>query len=547
MTARRVNPGDPLKIKAAEYNRLLRAADAVAQSRFDGAAPRQDRLHLNASVLRVYNDSDVTIPIGGNVAMESVIPDPDTDVVKAARDTTLRVVVPNGESYRGKIAVAVEPIAPGRIGRVVVDGVAVAQVNVIESWHNMADLSGSVSDLRSAPDGTAQILWRRDPEQTGPQWAVVRIGNVHPSKYLAKVPSDGIPARVGSRTGQSQCELHHVNSDGDVVSVVDPSSNPITVSVRHYGTQPIRGSVGAETQYVGVTYDGRGSWLLEPPKQTLLCKPTKRIKAKSWGAARELRFGGTAWAPSGNIVSVYNVCDYALLTNQQIVCHFHEDTSSYLTIGCRCCDGSSSSSSSDSHSDSGSPSESSSSESDSSHSLSLSSSSEVSSSDSSQSTPSSSSEPSSHSTSDSSLSIDPSHSDSSKSGSESEPSESDSESGSDVGSHLGSESQSDSDQASDSDEPSDSESDYPSGSYRPSESERPSDSDGYSESYWTSDSNQNSDSNPPSDGSGSGSDDCHSVWVWSCGWELLNSDCDEVGEPPSESASYDGQVLEMAG
>ncbi len=62
--------------------------------------------------------------------------------------------------------------------------------------------------------------------------------------------------------------------------------------------------------------------------------------------ARELRYAGGAWSPIGVKVAVYNVCDYALLASQQIVCHFHEDTSAYLTIGCRCCDGSSSSSSS---------------------------------------------------------------------------------------------------------------------------------------------------------------------------------------------------------
>ena len=49
--------------------------------------------------------------------------------------------------------------------------------------------------------------------------------------------------------------------------------------------------------------------------------------------ARELRFDGGRWRPIGVRVSVYNVCDYALLASQQIICHFHEDTGSYVTIG----------------------------------------------------------------------------------------------------------------------------------------------------------------------------------------------------------------------
>ena len=44
-------------------------------------------------------------------------------------------------------------------------------------------------------------------------------------------------------------------------------------------------------QYLSVTYDGNRSWIIDPPKQTLLCKPVSRLKAKSWGMARELRQG----------------------------------------------------------------------------------------------------------------------------------------------------------------------------------------------------------------------------------------------------------------
>jgi hypothetical protein len=82
------------------------------------------------------------------------------------------------------------------------------------------------------------------------------------------------------------------------------------------------------------------------PSKRCSANLSRRLKAKSWGMARELRYANGVWAPIGVKVAVYNVCDYALLTSQQIVCHFHEDTSAYLTIGCRCCEGSSSSSSS---------------------------------------------------------------------------------------------------------------------------------------------------------------------------------------------------------
>ncbi len=34
--------------------------------------------------------------------------------------------------------------------------------------------------------------------------------------------------------------------------------------------------------------------------------------------------------------------------------------------------------------------------------------------------------------------------------------------------------------------------------------------------------------------------------IWSCGWQLLESDCPEVGEPPSGSGGFDGEVVEVA-
>jgi hypothetical protein len=38
----------------------------------------------------------------------------------------------------------------------------------------------------------------------------------------------------------------------------------------------------------------------------------------------------------------------------------------------------------------------------------------------------------------------------------------------------------------------------------------------------------------------------NSTWIWSCGWQLLESDCPEVGDPPSGSGGYDGEVVEVA-
>ena len=72
---------------------------------------------------------------------------------------------------------------------------------------------------------------------------------------------------------------------------------------------------------------------------------------------------------------------------------------------------------------------------------------------------------------------------------------------------------------------------------QPSDS-NPSDSDGSRPST----SNSEPPSEPPPGSSSSG---CTSTWIWSCGWELLDSDC-ENPEPPEGAGSYDGAVMEVA-
>ena len=55
--ARRVKPGERLNITAAEYNRLLAAADAVVRDRLSGGAG--NRTHVrDAATVRVHYQSD---------------------------------------------------------------------------------------------------------------------------------------------------------------------------------------------------------------------------------------------------------------------------------------------------------------------------------------------------------------------------------------------------------------------------------------------------------------------------------------------------------
>ena len=90
-----------------------------------------------------------------------------------------------------------------------------------------------------------------------------------------------------------------------------------------------------------------------------------------------------------------------------------------------------------------------------------------------------------------------------------------------------------------------------SGSNRPSDSgdessDRPSESRSESSEGSERPSHSVSDSEPPSENSSGSSEPCNSTWIWSCGWELVESDCEEPGEPPTSSGAFDGQVAEMS-
>jgi hypothetical protein len=131
--ARRVRPGEKLNITAAEYNRLLAAADAIARDRLSGGGG--NRTHVrDAATVRVHYQSATTVPIGGIVGFNAPLGDPDVDntaLARFVRDATIQSVRPIADEHTGRFGVAIEPIAEDKVGRVVFAGVVAARVNGI--------------------------------------------------------------------------------------------------------------------------------------------------------------------------------------------------------------------------------------------------------------------------------------------------------------------------------------------------------------------------------------------------------------------------------
>jgi hypothetical protein len=357
---RRVKPGDRLGISAVEYNRILAAAETIARDRLEGGGG--PRTHLRtASTVRVHHLSEDTVDIGEIVGFEEPLGDPDIgppELARFVRDATIQCRKPRGQDHIGRFGVAIEPIAETKTGRVVFDGVVAAKVRVVETWHQYVDVDpdgGFI--LRSTPNGSAQILWRRNSNETGIQWAVLRLGKIANRIFFVEIPTDGISGRVGTVLGSATCGLFQLSNAGILEPMLDGNLDPVEVLARNTSPQPIRGHIepNGSRHYEVVHFDRADNWILSPAKQTLLCKPIAKIRSKAWGFARELRYIDGQWSSIGPKITVYNLCDYSLLTSQHVAAHFHEDPHSYIALGPRCCEQSNSSSGT---SDSSSPSES---------------------------------------------------------------------------------------------------------------------------------------------------------------------------------------------
>ena len=106
--ARRVPPGQRPNITAAEYNRLLAAADAAARGRLAGGGG--NRTHVrDAATVRVHYQSATTVPIGGIVGFDAPLGDPDVDntaLARFVRDATIKSASPLTDEHMGRFGVA---------------------------------------------------------------------------------------------------------------------------------------------------------------------------------------------------------------------------------------------------------------------------------------------------------------------------------------------------------------------------------------------------------------------------------------------------------
>ena len=180
----RVERGQKLAtaFSARAWNRAQDAADIVLgqQSQFFGGPP--DQLPPNANIILVGNSSGANVPWLGVLGIDGVSMDPSggfldgTDALAGrarqfARRPVLRGILPqSGSGFR--IAIAMEPIPAGGIGKCAVGGVFACKVKRNSTSHIYAGaLAGDVTQLQSVVCGPVRLLWTQSGTGND-KWAV---------------------------------------------------------------------------------------------------------------------------------------------------------------------------------------------------------------------------------------------------------------------------------------------------------------------------------------------------------------------------------------
>lgn len=174
---KKVAPGDELipRLRSARwFNSTIDAANDFKR-RQQNRATRHKPILRQAGIALVKNTSESDVSRFGVLGIAGVLVSPTDDAAQFADAIAFEGDTPDRTSHLHRFAVCLEPIAAGKMGWAVVDGLIQVTIDVQASWHEHADVYDSdASKLKSYPFGAAQILWVESG--TGEQQAVVRIG-----------------------------------------------------------------------------------------------------------------------------------------------------------------------------------------------------------------------------------------------------------------------------------------------------------------------------------------------------------------------------------
>lgn len=178
-----VQRGDPLRIPAGDWNKIVDATRAFFEQQATGMGSGNAPANpggKQAGVVLVKNSSGADQARFAVMGIDAPIIAPSDHEEEFRRQVALSCVAPTEADHRGKFVVLLEPLAVGAIGRATVAGVSIVRLEVANDTDTRADvIDGDSTKLTTATSGAAQILWREDVDtSSGPAtgWAIIRFG-----------------------------------------------------------------------------------------------------------------------------------------------------------------------------------------------------------------------------------------------------------------------------------------------------------------------------------------------------------------------------------
>jgi hypothetical protein len=178
-TFKKVQPGAKLRISAADYNGAMDAA----------AWYDRNQRSLNAQFNGPFGYSQIAL-VKNNcgedrqrfeiLGIGGVVMNPSTAEAGFLEKICVTGVTPVVGTHDHAFVVLLEPIADGKIGRCMIDGVTPARVTITtpsgstDSYAGVSDSSLSPYTLVTGASGGAQVLWS-GPGGSTDDWALIRI------------------------------------------------------------------------------------------------------------------------------------------------------------------------------------------------------------------------------------------------------------------------------------------------------------------------------------------------------------------------------------
>jgi hypothetical protein len=178
--------GDPMK-KVRAGVRLKGAVSATAWNTFldlarrgkmeahgQGRTAKPPILSPQKGVVLVENQSGADQARFAVLGIDAPVFTPSDSLDAFQNQVALKGVVPDADDHTGRFAILLEPAATYAIVPALVVGLAPVRVDVLNAAHRFADVAdGVTANLKSAPSGAAEILWKETG--TGLKWALVRV------------------------------------------------------------------------------------------------------------------------------------------------------------------------------------------------------------------------------------------------------------------------------------------------------------------------------------------------------------------------------------